>query len=198
MNRRFKVLLATRSRLYAPIYHAWSTSGESIKNHIQLEFADSSSKRDELVDRTLRSSNDLRSFNDDNILFSVGDLTRLHNYSNDAASSLSDPIIISGFIDKICLWLIDGDDEFMNKEHNSTRDNRIILCHPKNMTTYCVAAYHMKNTEGWSKDILSKQLMPIVRPGWESDYYNNMKRVMRKKQRLAYMSSEIKTTQKRQ
>ena len=182
----YRILLATRSPLYAPIYHAWVTSKPAVKSRLQIDYSHEMSHRDDLVCQTLTNYNGGRP----QVLLAVGDVTRLCSYIR-KPNGLCPPQIVGGFIDRICLWLVDGDD--FDARLNAP-ENRRILCHPRHMTTYHIASDYMRQSANWGDDDIAARVLPIVPPGLEQQYYAAWKATSFS--RIAYMSSEIPRSNK--
>jgi len=180
----YRALLAAPSPLYIPVFHAWATAGRTFRKDIRLAYAkDSDDRRDYLIEESLghKSPRD--------VLFAVGDLTRLNKHFVDR-KNLIHPIILRGLIDRMCLWLLDSDNFAEGLSTPEADGNHLVLCHPKHMTTYHVASYYMKTHGGWSDAHVERRLYP-VKPGEESLYYRKWLGKKGHDQKLAYMSTQL-------
>jgi hypothetical protein len=149
----YRILLATRSPLYAPIYHAWVSSPRTFRERVALDFAVEGKNGDDLVSQTLAHSEG------NSVLMAVGDLTRLTKFID--KPGYDRPIILGGFIDKMCLWLATGlhgkeGGCWATKKAPSDPKHHLILSHPDHMTSYHVIRHYLKNTAGWTMLLLRR------------------------------------------
>lgn len=181
---QYRILLPTPSPLYAPIYHAWATAGDDLREKYPIQYAlEHTSEKDELLTSTVGF------YAKRDVLFAVGDLTRLHRCFTDKTNFM-EPVIIRGLIDRMCLWLVDGNG-FKDGAHAPDTDgDHLIICHPQHMTTYHVASYYAQEILKWKEDALSKRLVSVL-PGDEHYYYHKWKDKLKDKRKLSYMSTAI-------
>jgi hypothetical protein len=180
----YRVLLATRSPLYAPIYHAWANAPRTFREKLELDFSLEEQHGDDLVSQTLGH------YGENSVLLAIGDLTRILPFIKQ--SGFDEPRILGGFIDKMCLWLVTRNQWVSEKIPQDCR-RHVILSHPEHMTTYRVANYYMqKIAQCGDDDAVNKHIFPVVSPGFEKDYYQIWRMGGRIRDcHLAYMSSEI-------
>lgn len=184
----YRILLATRSPLYAPIYHAWVSAPRTFKERIALDFAVEGKNGDDLVSQTLAHCES------NSVIMAVGDLTRLTNYIDQPG--YDKPVILGGLIDKMCLWLATGVHDkhgarWCSERVPSDPKHHLILSHPDHMTTYHVIRHYLRNTARWDDELIDKHIFPVVDPGFERQYFKVWERQKADHCSLAYMTSEI-------
>lgn len=181
---QYRILLPTPSPLYAPIYHAWATAGDDFREKYPIQYAaEHTLEKDELLTSTVGF------YAKRDVLFAVGDLTRLHRCFTDQTNFV-EPVVIRGLIDRMCLWLVDGNGFKEGAHAPDTMGDHLIICHPQHMTTYQVASYYAQEILKWKKDALSRRLISVL-PGDEHYYYHKWKGKLKDKRKLSYMSTAI-------
>jgi hypothetical protein len=184
----YRILLATRSPLYAPIYHAWVSSPQTFRERVALDFAVEGRNGDDLVSQTLAHCEG------NSVLMAVGDLTRLTRFID--KPGYDRPIIVGGFIDKMCLWLATGSHSRGHTRWETDKvpldhKHHVILSHPNHMTSYHVIRHYLKKTVGWDDDAIKEHIFPVVDPGFERQYFKAWDSRQIRNCQLAYMTSEI-------
>jgi hypothetical protein len=181
-----KILLATKSDIYLPLYVAWLNSDKTLQSRISFEVSSAVQlhphQQDKLVHRTLDPSDR------DEVFFAVGDIFRLSAAKNDK-NNLKDPVVVGGLIDKKCFWLVGGNDDRNRKLWNNGDTSHLnILTHSDYMTSYAVAKKYLTENNKCDAGIL-----PYLAPGHERRCYEAFQKHRCKygKSSLLYMTNDI-------
>jgi len=186
----YYVILATSTPLYAPLYLAKQAKLDSIFHRIEFRYGSirgSARAADPKPGDNDRLVHDV--LTNQQCLAGVADPFRALN----ADRVEEQPFVLSGLIQHMFFWLINGETRLSNEERrNMHRVFEQIVVPPNYMTGYALACHDLMNTCGvQSPEEASRYLFSRTTPGFEEDYYNEFHRKYRKCN-FAYITPDVR------
>lgn len=162
---RYKVLLATPTPLYAPLYLAKTLHlGEFANVTFLYGGPPGKESRDPLIDHVVGK------YKSRDYLFAVGDPLRAMEVHGPEA----DPYVVGGLIHHMCYWMIDEGNEY--KHDSWVQQFQRVVAHPKKMTGHIIACHHLLSRQGVTDPAyILDYVMPAPTAGSERRWYRTLR-----------------------
>lgn len=188
MAKKYSILLATASPLYAPLYIAKALEmpgfEEVVFEYHQKTKYIKGKHQDKLIEKLL-----LIDERNSHVIMAVCDPIRViaAKRNNEAYYK---PLVLSNMIKKMCYWFIDGELEAKSPDEIPNKFRKIIV-HPPGMTGYTTAFYLLKKNLSIGSDEAEKHLFSCLEPGKERACYDFLNRFKKPNDQKGYLFSTM-------